>query len=40
MRRGGQPNEIVGAALYFAGPASSYTTGAQLAVDGGRTAMP
>jgi NAD(P)-dependent dehydrogenase (short-subunit alcohol dehydrogenase family) len=40
MRRGGQPNEITGAALYFAGPASAYTTGALLAVDGGRTAMP
>jgi NAD(P)-dependent dehydrogenase (short-subunit alcohol dehydrogenase family) len=40
LRRGGQPNEIVGAALYFAGPGSSYTTGALLAVDGGRTAMP
>jgi len=40
LRRGGEPNEIVGAALYFAGPASSYTTGAVLAVDGGRTVMP
>jgi len=40
LRRGGQPDEIVGAALYFAGPGSTYTTGAQLAVDGGRTAMP
>lgn len=40
LRRGGRPDEIVGAALYFAGPASSYTTGALLAVDGGRTAMP
>jgi NAD(P)-dependent dehydrogenase (short-subunit alcohol dehydrogenase family) len=40
LRRGGQPEEIVGAALYFAGPSSSYTTGAVLAVDGGRIAMP
>jgi NAD(P)-dependent dehydrogenase (short-subunit alcohol dehydrogenase family) len=30
-----QPSEIVGAALYFASAASSYTTGAILAVEGG-----
>ena len=35
LQRGGEPNEIVGAALYFASPASSYTTGAWLNVDGG-----
>jgi len=35
LQRGGQPNEIVGAALYFASTASSYTTGALLNVDGG-----
>jgi NAD(P)-dependent dehydrogenase (short-subunit alcohol dehydrogenase family) len=35
LRRGGQPNEIVGAALYFASNASSYTTGAVLPVHGG-----
>ena len=35
LKRGGQPEEIVGAALYFATDASSYTTGAVLRVDGG-----
>ena len=35
LRRGGQANEIVGAALYFASAASSFTTGAVLRVDGG-----
>jgi NAD(P)-dependent dehydrogenase (short-subunit alcohol dehydrogenase family) len=35
LQRGGEPNEIVGAALYFASPASSFTTGAWLNVDGG-----
>jgi len=35
LQRGGQPHEIVGAALYFASDASSFTTGAVLAVDGG-----
>ena len=35
LQRGGQPEEIVGAALYFASQASSYTTGALLRVDGG-----
>lgn len=36
LRRAGNPDEIVGAALYFASSASSFTTGAILRVDGGR----
>lgn len=35
LRRGGEADEIVGAALYFATRASSYTTGAVLPVTGG-----
>ncbi len=35
LKRAGQPDEIVGAALYFATNTSSYTTGAILRVDGG-----
>lgn len=35
LRRGGEPHEIVGAALYFASSASSFTTGAVLEVSGG-----
>ena len=35
LQRGGRPDEIVGAALYFASEASSFTTGSVLAVDGG-----
>ena len=33
--RAGEPEEIVGAALYFASDASSFTTGSVLRVDGG-----
>jgi len=39
MRRLGEPDELVGAVLYLASDLSRYTTGAVLAVDGGRTAV-
>ena len=35
LRRGGQPDEIVGAALYLASDASSFTTGSIIRIDGG-----
>ncbi len=35
LRRAGHPKEIVGAALYLASQASSFTTGAIIKVDGG-----
>lgn len=35
LKRGGEPEEIVGAALYLASDTASFTTGAILAVDGG-----
>ena len=37
LKRLGAPEEIVGAALYLASDASSYTTGALIRVDGGMT---
>lgn len=35
LQRGGEPEEIVGAALYLASDASSYTTGSIIKIDGG-----
>ncbi len=35
LQRGGEPGEVVGAALYLASESASFTTGAVLAVDGG-----
>jgi NAD(P)-dependent dehydrogenase (short-subunit alcohol dehydrogenase family) len=35
LKRGGEPHEVVGAALYFASSASSFCTGSVLALDGG-----
>jgi NAD(P)-dependent dehydrogenase (short-subunit alcohol dehydrogenase family) len=35
LRRCGNPDEIVGATLYFAGPQSAFCTGAVLRLDGG-----
>lgn len=35
LQRAGEPHEVVGAALYLASPASSYTTGSVLTIDGG-----
>lgn len=36
LKRGGQPEEIVGTILYLASDASSYTTGSLVTVDGGQ----
>jgi NAD(P)-dependent dehydrogenase (short-subunit alcohol dehydrogenase family) len=35
LRRGGQPREVIGTALFLASDASSFTTGATVRVDGG-----
>lgn len=40
LQRGGQPDEVIGAALYFASNASSYTTGSVLKIDGGMADSP
>ena len=40
LQRGGEPEEIVGAALYLASDASSYTTGAVIKIDGGSAFSP
>jgi NAD(P)-dependent dehydrogenase (short-subunit alcohol dehydrogenase family) len=40
LQRIGEPSEIVGAALFLASAASSFTTGALLRVDGGVTRTP
>lgn len=40
LNRGGEPHEIVGAALYLASEASSYTTGAIIKIDGGAAYSP
>ena len=39
MRRYGQPSELVGAVLWLLSDAASFVTGAEIAVDGGFTAM-
>jgi NAD(P)-dependent dehydrogenase (short-subunit alcohol dehydrogenase family) len=40
MGRIGKPNEVAQAALWLASEASSFTTGAEIAVDGGSAIRP
>jgi NAD(P)-dependent dehydrogenase (short-subunit alcohol dehydrogenase family) len=40
LRRGGQAEEVIGAALYLASDAASFTTGAVLKIDGGLAHAP
>ena len=40
LQRGGEPDEIAGAALYLASDASTYTTGSIITVDGGAGGNP
>lgn len=40
LQRGGEADEIIGAALYLASAASSYTTGAIIKIDGGTVYSP
>ncbi|HEY8431715.1 MAG TPA: SDR family oxidoreductase [Sandaracinaceae bacterium] len=39
MARYGEPSELVGCVIWLASPASSFVTGAEIAVDGGFSAM-
>ncbi len=40
LQRGGLPHEVIGAALYLASDASSYTSGAVIKIDGGMAFPP
>jgi NAD(P)-dependent dehydrogenase (short-subunit alcohol dehydrogenase family) len=39
MKRYGQPQELIGGVLWLFSDAASFVTGAEIAVDGGFTAM-